>query len=220
MAVLYLRLQRRYSRRAGDALIPSRFVPEAIRLRDCCGNAAGTGPGTGCAAGADAAARRPARTRAPIQRGRWCRWPTRTGRSGIARRSKKVARWSRRRLLPRPPGPYALEAAIAAVHSELSARRNTGLGADRALYDRLHRAASVAGGWRSIARSPSQWLSALRRAAAGGRAICAARGYHLWHATRADLLRRLGRREQAGRRLPESAGIDADEAASLPAAPP
>jgi RNA polymerase sigma-70 factor (ECF subfamily) len=96
-----------------------------------------------------------------------------------------------------PPGPYALEAAIAAVHADAARAEDTDWRQIAGLYDLLH------------ARHPSP-VVALNRAAA----LSMAEGpeaalplvdaladplsqYHLWHATRADLLRRLGRREEA-----------------------
>jgi RNA polymerase sigma-70 factor, ECF subfamily len=95
------------------------------------------------------------------------------------------------------PGPYALEAAIAAVHADAPRAEDTDWRQIAGLYDLLH------------ARHPSP-VVALNRAAAVSMADGPAAAlplvdgleaplaqYHLWHATRADLLRRLGRRGEA-----------------------
>jgi RNA polymerase sigma-70 factor (ECF subfamily) len=96
-----------------------------------------------------------------------------------------------------PPGTYALEAAIAAVHAESARAEDTDWPQIAALYQRL------------LALHPSP-VVALNRAAA----VAMAQGpeaalplvealaeplahYHLWHASRADLLRRLGRHAEA-----------------------
>lgn len=94
------------------------------------------------------------------------------------------------------PGPYQLQAAVAAVHSDAPTAAGTDWGQILALYDRL------------LALSPSP-VVALNRAVAvaevHGPALALAatdalelEGYHLFHATRADLLRRLGRAVEAG----------------------
>jgi RNA polymerase sigma-70 factor (ECF subfamily) len=96
-----------------------------------------------------------------------------------------------------PPGPYALEAAIAAVHAEAPRAEETDWPQIVGLYDRLaalhpspvvtlNRAVAVA-----MAQGPAVALplvDALEEALGD---------YHLWHAARADLLRRLGRRAEA-----------------------
>ncbi|MCA1829086.1 MAG: sigma-70 family RNA polymerase sigma factor [Myxococcales bacterium] len=96
-----------------------------------------------------------------------------------------------------PAGPYALEAAIAAVHAEAVRAGDTDWKQIAGLYERLYE------------RHPSP-VVALNRAVAVSMADGAAAalplvdalepeldGYHLFHATRADLLHRLGRREEA-----------------------
>ena len=96
-----------------------------------------------------------------------------------------------RALSRRRPGPYQLQAAIAAVHAETGDPREIAL-----LYDELlrfapspvvelNRAVAVA-----LAEGPERGLELL----AGIEGLDA---YHLLHAARADLLRRLGRREEA-----------------------
>ncbi len=95
------------------------------------------------------------------------------------------------------PGPYALEAAIAAVHAEAASAEDTDWRQIAALYDRLH----------ALHPSPVVALNgAVARAMADGPAAALPAvdalaeplaTYHLWHAARADLLRRLGRRDEA-----------------------
>ena len=96
-----------------------------------------------------------------------------------------------------PPGPYALEAAIAAVHAEAERAEDTDWAQIAALYDRLravhpspvvalNRAVAV-----SMATGPEAALPLVDELAAP------LADYHLWHATRADMLRRLGRRDEA-----------------------
>jgi RNA polymerase sigma-70 factor (ECF subfamily) len=98
-----------------------------------------------------------------------------------------------------PPGPYALQAAIAAVHDEAADVTTTDWPQVVALYDvladvapspvvALNRAVAVA-----MRDGPAAGLVLLDALAADERL----RGYHLLPAARADLLRRLGRREEA-----------------------
>ncbi|MFI9039369.1 RNA polymerase sigma factor [Streptomyces sp. NPDC053726] len=93
------------------------------------------------------------------------------------------------------PGPYQIQAAINAVHSDAATAAATDWGQILRLYDQL------------LALSPSP-VVALNRAVAvaeveGPEAALALveqlglDGYHVFHAVRADLLRRLGRTSQA-----------------------
>ncbi len=93
------------------------------------------------------------------------------------------------------PGPYQLQAAINAVHTDAPTAADTEWGQIVQLYDQLF----------SVSPTP---VVALNRVVAvaevqGPAAALAAvdsldlAGYHLFHATRADLLRRLGRLEEA-----------------------
>jgi RNA polymerase sigma-70 factor (ECF subfamily) len=94
------------------------------------------------------------------------------------------------------PGPYQLQAAIASLHASAPSAADTDWRAISALYDSL------------IALAPTPVI-ALNRAVAHGLARGPAVGldlierieglerYHLLHAARADLLRRLGRNEEA-----------------------
>lgn len=93
------------------------------------------------------------------------------------------------------PGPYQIQAAINAVHDDAGIASATDWAQILVLYDQL------------LARSPTP-VVALNRAVAvaevDGPATALAAieelrldGYHLFHATRADLLRRLGRTDEA-----------------------
>jgi RNA polymerase sigma-70 factor (ECF subfamily) len=95
------------------------------------------------------------------------------------------------------PGPYQIQAAINAVHSDAAEAAGTDWAQILALYDQL------------MARAPGP-VVALHRAVAvaevDGPAAALAlidgldlRSYHLFHAVRADLLRRLGRASEAAR---------------------
>ncbi|QMV61977.1 RNA polymerase sigma factor [Pseudomonas berkeleyensis] len=96
-------------------------------------------------------------------------------------------------------GPYSLQAAIAAVHAEATSLEETDWVQIVGLYDELlrlnpspvielNRAVALA-----MRDGPEVGLEQVDRLLATGELD----GYHLAHAARADLLRRLGRREQA-----------------------
>jgi RNA polymerase sigma-70 factor, ECF subfamily len=93
------------------------------------------------------------------------------------------------------PGPYQIQAAINAVHGDAPTAADTDWGQILALYDQL------------IAVAPTP-VVALNRCVAVAEVHGPAAalglvdqlgldGYHLFHSTRADLLRRLGRRDDA-----------------------
>jgi RNA polymerase sigma-70 factor, ECF subfamily len=101
-----------------------------------------------------------------------------------------------RALLLARPGPYQLQAAIAAVHAEAQRPEDTDWGQIAALYGELagaspspivelNRAVAVA-----MTDGPAAGLTIVDE-------IGGLDSYHLYHATRADLLRRLGRRGHA-----------------------
>ena len=97
------------------------------------------------------------------------------------------------------PGPYALQAAIAAVHAEAPTATATDWVQLVALYDELARVAPspVVELNRAVAvaeaAGPAAGLALLDELAGSGRLA----RYHLLPAARADLLRRLGRAEEA-----------------------
>jgi RNA polymerase sigma-70 factor, ECF subfamily len=114
------------------------------------------------------------------------------------------SRWNRQQIaealplveqaLRRGPGPFAVEAAIAALHCEAARAEDTDWPQIVRLYDvlerlqpspivSLNRAVAVA-----MVEGPRPALALIAKLAATGELD----GYHLLHATRADLLRRLG----------------------------
>src|SRR5438105_4574104 len=96
-----------------------------------------------------------------------------------------------------PAGPYALEAAIAAVHAEATRAEDTDWRQIAGLYQRLHalHASPVVALNHAIAVSMADGPRAALPLVDELEGQLA--GYHLWHATRADLLRRLGRSDPA-----------------------
>jgi RNA polymerase sigma-70 factor (ECF subfamily) len=108
------------------------------------------------------------------------------------------------------PGPYQIQAAINAVHSAATTVAATGWPAIISLYDQL------------MALSPTP-IVALNRAVAVGEVAGPAAAlelvdavalddYYLFHAIRADLLRRLGRVAEADRGYAAAAALTANEA--------
>lgn len=94
------------------------------------------------------------------------------------------------------PGPYALQAAIAAVHDEAASVATTDWPQTVALYDVLDSVAPS----RLVALNRAVAIAMIDGPAAGLALIDSLTGldaYHLLHATRADLLRQLGRRAEA-----------------------
>jgi RNA polymerase sigma-70 factor (ECF subfamily) len=96
----------------------------------------------------------------------------------------------------RQPGVYQLQAAIAALHAEAETAADTDWEQIAALYDELARrtASPVVELNRAVAVAmrdgPESGLDLVDR-------IEGLDGYHLWHATRADLLRRLDEQDEA-----------------------
>jgi RNA polymerase sigma-70 factor (ECF subfamily) len=194
LAVVYLIFNEGYAASAGDALVRRELCAEAIRLGRVLAELL---PDEAEVMGLLALmllidARRAARTTADGRlvlladqdRGRW-------DRDRIAEGQALV----RRCLRHNQPGPYQLQAAINAVHSDAPVAAATDWRQILALYDQL------------LALTPSP-VVALHRAVAvaevDGPAAALALvdeldldGYHLFHAIRADLLRRLGRDGEA-----------------------
>jgi RNA polymerase sigma-70 factor, ECF subfamily len=111
-------------------------------------------------------------------------------------------------------GPYQLQAAIAAVHDEASTPEATDWPQIEGLYDallqlapspvvELNRAVAVA-----MTRGPAAGLAIVDGIAANG--VLAE--YHLLHAARADLLRRLDRRAEAADAYRRAAALTANRA--------
>ncbi len=191
LATLYLVFNEGYSATAGDALVRRDLCAEALRLGRVL---AGLMPDEPEILGLQALmllqdSRRDARTDADGRlvlladqdRGRWDR--TAIG-AAVALLDRAVELG--------PPGPYVLQAAIAAEHAHAPAAADTDWRRIAGLYARLgavapspvvelNRAVAVA-----MADGPAAGLALVD-------ALSGLDGYHLLHATRADLLRRLGR---------------------------
>ncbi len=199
LRVLYLVFNEGYSATSGDALVRRELSGEAIRLGRVL--AEQLMPDEPEAIGLLALmllhdARREARVGGDGElivledqdRSRW-------DRDRIAEGSALVER----ALRMRRPGPYQLQAAIAAVHDEAPTSAATDWAQIALLYDalgrldpspvvELNRAVAVA-----MRDGPAGGLELIDRIEAGGELA----DYHLLHAARADLLRRLGRRSEA-----------------------
>jgi RNA polymerase sigma-70 factor (ECF subfamily) len=194
LAVVYLIFNEGYAASAGDALVRRELCAEAIRLGRLLAELMPDEPEVMglLALMLLIEARRAARTGADgalvlladQDRGRWDRDLVAEGQA-IVRRCLRRNR----------PGPYQVQAAINAVHSDAPSAAATDWGQILALYDQLM----------AIAPSP---VVALHRAVAvaevqGPEAALGLvdgldlDGYHLFHAVRADLLRRLGRGPEA-----------------------
>jgi RNA polymerase sigma-70 factor (ECF subfamily) len=117
------------------------------------------------------------------------------------------------RALRRGTGPYRLQAAIAAEHARAASAGDTDWRRVLGLYDALlrlqpspvvalNRAVAVA-----MVRGPQAGLEAVEALAADGRL----EGYHLLHAARADLLRRLDRRGEAAACYVRALDLASDE---------
>jgi RNA polymerase sigma-70 factor (ECF subfamily) len=197
LAVLYLVFNEGYTASEGDALVRRELCDEAIRLARLLASLMPDEPEV---AGLLALllltdARRPART-APDASIVLLADQDRTLWDGelIAEGHALVRACLRRN----QPGPYQVQAAIAAVHADAAAADRTDWRQIVALYDQLlvlaptpvvalNRAVAVA-----EVEGPAVALAAVDQLAGD------LDRYHLFHATRADLLRRLGRHGAAG----------------------
>jgi RNA polymerase sigma-70 factor, ECF subfamily len=117
-------------------------------------------------------------------------------------------------LRARPVGPYAVQAAIAAVHAHAARAADTDWRQIAALYGvlarltpspvvELNRAVAVA-----MAEGPERGLELLDELAAGGELA----HYHLLPAARADLLRRIGRTGEAAEAYRAAIGLAGNDA--------
>lgn len=111
------------------------------------------------------------------------------------------------------PGPFALQAAIVAVHARAGRKEATDWGEIKRLYDvlervepsaivRLNRAVAVA-----IVDGPGEALASLHSIAVDG----ALDGYHLFHAARAEFSERLGRFADAEKSLARAVELATNE---------
>jgi RNA polymerase sigma-70 factor, ECF subfamily len=210
LAVLYLLYNEGYAATAGADLIRQSLSSEAIRL---------------CRLLVDLLPEPEARSLLALMLLHDARRATRVSADGelVTLDRQDRTRWDRAtiaeglRLLPAEPGPYQLQAAIAACHAVAESVESTDWARIAALYDellaytpspvaRLNRAVAVA-----MVDGPEAGLTLVDEMAASGELA----GYHLLPATRADLLRRMGDAERAAeayREAFELAATDAERA--------
>jgi RNA polymerase sigma-70 factor (ECF subfamily) len=213
LATVYLTFNEGYAATGGSELVRVDLCEEAIRLGRVLVHLL---PGHGEAAALLALmilhhARRRARV-APDgglvlldqqDRSRWERQEIEEGRAVL-----------RRALMLRAHGPYVIQAAIAALHDEAPSPDATDWKQIAALYERLfqlqptpvvalNRAAAVA-----MAEGAERGLAQVDDLEACG----LLRGYHLLPAARADLLRRLGRRDEAAAAYAQAIALSRNEA--------
>ncbi len=194
LAVVYLIFNEGYAASSGDRLVRSDLCAEAIRLGRLLAELMPDEPEVLGLLGLMllSESRRVARTApdgrlvplAEQDRARWDRALIAEG-QGIVRRCLRIGR----------PGPYQLQAAIQAVHADAASAAGTDWPQVVALYDQLA----------ALAPGP---IVELNRAVAVAEVDGPERGlalvdgldldgYYVLHAVRADLLRRLGRRDEA-----------------------
>jgi predicted RNA polymerase sigma factor len=213
LSVLYLVFNEGHTASAGNDWMRPELAREAVRLARVL---AGLAPREPEALGLLAlmeltAARFPARVTAsgePVQLDRQDR--TRWDRSAISRGRAALARVD---TLGRGRGPYALQASIAECHAIAASIDDTGWERIVVLYEALGRIAPSPvvelnrAGAVAMARGPEAALPILDRLEAAG----SLRGYHLLPATRAELLRRSGREDEARAAFAEAAALARNE---------
>lgn len=197
-SVIYLIFNEGYAATTGDGLIRRELCAEAIRLaRTLCQLLPGEPENLGLLALMllhDS--RRDART---DEQGRLIVLDEQDRSLWDKERIREGQRLVSRALGMRRPGPYQLQAAIAAVHSHAETAAETDWREIATLYRELLRISSspvVALNY-AVAVAMSEGLEAglelVEQAGESGEL----RDYHLFHAARADLLRRLGRKTDA-----------------------
>ncbi|MFZ5635965.1 MAG: RNA polymerase sigma factor [Pseudomonadota bacterium] len=219
LEVVYLVFNEGYSASVGEDWMRPGLCDEALRLGRVL---AGLLPGEAEVFGLLAlmelqASRTKARTAAdgsPIllmdqDRNRWDRLQIERGMKALARAQRLAASGA--------PGPYALQAAIAACHAGARRAEDTDWARIAALYGVLARIAPspVVELNRAVAMARAEGPAAALPLIDALRDAPQLRGYGLLHAARADLLRRLGRLDEAAReyeRAAELAGNARDRA--------
>jgi RNA polymerase sigma-70 factor (ECF subfamily) len=194
LAVLYLVFNEGYVASAGDELVRCDLCAEAIRLTRVLAELMPDEPEVQglLALMLLTDARRAARTDADGQLVRLPDQDRSLWDSALIEEGQAIVRELLRR---NTPGPYQIQAAIAAVHSDAASAADTAWEQIVALYDQLyeHVPTPVVALNRAIAvaelRGPEAGLALLE--------ALDLPQYHLLHAARADLLERLGRTDEA-----------------------
>lgn len=213
LEVIYLVFNEGYSATAGDDLLRPGLCEDALRLaRVLSGLMPGEPEVHALAALLEFQASRTATRTGPDgepvlladqDRSRWDRRLIRRGAEALTRAGA----------VDGAPGPYALQAAIAACHARAATYESTDWAAIAALYGRLaalnpspvvelNRAVAV-----SMADGPEAGLALVDALAAEP----ALKGYHLLPSVRGDLLARLGRTEEARAEFVRAAGLTRNE---------
>ncbi|MEV6550090.1 sigma-70 family RNA polymerase sigma factor [Streptomyces sp. NPDC051597] len=199
LEVIYLVFNEGYAATAGDDLVRPALCEDALRLVRVLAGLMPEEPEVHALAAlleiqASRTGARTDATGAPVlladqNRSRWNRLLIRRGFAALTRAGE----------LGGAPGPYALQAAIAACHAQAASYEETDWAAIAALYRalaaiapspvvELNRAVAV-----SMAEGPGAGLALVDALAADP----ALRGYHLLPSVRGDLLERLGRTREA-----------------------
>lgn len=216
LEVIYLVFNEGYAATAGDDLLRPGLCEDALRLARVLSGLMPKEPEVHALAAllelqASRTATRTAPDGTPVlladqNRARWDRLLIRRGVDALTRASA----------LGGVPGPYALQAAIAACHAGAPTYEETDWATIAALYGRLatltpspvvelNRAVAV-----SMAEGPEAGLALVDALAAGPRGA-ALKGYHLLPSVRGDLLERLGRTREARAEFVRAAGLTRNE---------
>jgi RNA polymerase sigma-70 factor (ECF subfamily) len=194
MAVVYLIFNEGYAATAGDTWIRRDLCREAIRLGRLVAELTGD---------------REARGLLALMLLHDSRRDARTDDAGdvVLLEDQDRARWDQAQIaealalvpdaLRGGPGPYALQAAIAALHASAPRAADTDWGQIAGLFTELARRQPTAIVALNRAVAIAMWLGPAAGLPLIDELAGELSGYHLWHAARADLLRRLGRHCEA-----------------------
>jgi RNA polymerase sigma-70 factor (ECF subfamily) len=204
LAVIYLIFNEGYSASAGETLTRAELCEEAIRLGRLLND---LGPGEPETSGLLALmlfidARRDSRV---DEHGAFVRLAEQDRSRWNTARLEEARALMRACLAHNQPGPFQIQAAINAVHSDALDSASTDWGQILALYDQLMALAPSP----VIALNRAVAVAELRGPAAALVLVdeLALSHYHLFHAVRADLLRRLGRSDEAAQAYRAALGI-------------
>ena len=210
-AVIYLIFNEGYTATSGDSLIRREMCAEAIRLaRTLCELAPQSPENLGLLAlmllhdSRRAARISPEGELVPLEEQDRSLWDRERIRDGLEQ-VEKALRLGR-------VGPYQLQAAIAALHAEAETPGKTDWRQIAALYRELERInpSPVVALNRAVAVAMGEGLETGLRQIDELGAQGELESYYLYHAARADLLRRMGRREEAAQAYHRSLGLTAN----------